>query len=145
MRPLVRKPLRKGMLVYHGTSSSEEFEDLRGPAWVSDAETVAREFVSWAGGNGRPRILTFRMLRAPRLAIVTSDRELRELAAWVEEKTGIEPEPGPVEFAQQVCDSRLGLDGWHIPNNYPSGSDTMICEPGDFLEFVSTSFVDEAP
>ena len=41
MKPLIRKPLRKGSLVYHGTSADRDFVDLVGPAWISDAQGVA--------------------------------------------------------------------------------------------------------
>jgi len=145
MKPPIRKPLRKGALVYHGTSAAEDFTDLVGPAWVSDARSVARNFVGWAGGTGPARILVFRVLKAPALALLTSDFEYKKFVYWVENQIGVEADPGPIEFAEQICDHRhalAGIDGWHIPTNYHDGSDTMLCEPEQFLEFVGVELVE---
>ena len=136
MKPRIRKPLRKGSLVYHGTSSEESFMALRGPAWVSDEETVAKTFVTWSGGDGPPRIIVFRVSEAPRLAVANTDREWRDFVRWVEEKTGVDAEPGPIDFAEQICNAGLGIDGWHIADNYGPGSDTLLCDPNRFLDFV---------
>lgn len=135
MKLSIRKPLRKGTLVYHGTSAMERFTELRGPAWVSDAETVAREFTTWNQGGGPPRVLAFKIIEAPRLIIISEETDMRNLSHWVEQKLGEEAEPGVFELAEQVC-RVSGVDGWHVPSNYPSGSDTMICEPDRSLELV---------
>ena len=146
MKPRIRKPLRKGSLVYHGTSAEDDFMILNGPAWVSDEETVAKTFVDWGGGDGQPRIIVFRVSAAPRLAVIGDARiEWLSFRDWVEEKIGMEAEPGTLEFAGQICDNAriLDLDGWHIPNNYGRpASDTMLCEPGRFLEFVEVISVE---
>lgn len=152
MKPRIRKPLRKGSLVYHGTSSEEEFTDLNGPAWVSDAAAVADFFKSWKFDKGQPRILTFRVREAPRLALIGSDEDLRHLATWAMQTTGLYVyvdaydegedqgyrELAPEGLLEAVC--RAGLDGWHIPDNYrdPKGSDTMLCDPERFLEYIET-------
>lgn len=138
MKPRIRKPLRKGTLVYHGTSSEEEFTDLNGPAWVSASEAVARSFVHWNQGSGVPRVLVYRVTTAPVLVVVESKSEFAQFVAWVEDKIGVEAEQGAFDFAEQICDNQqlLGLDGWHLPKNYQAGSDTMLCDPDLFLEFV---------
>ena len=138
MKPRIRKPLRKGSLVYHGTSSEDEFIDLNGPAWVSDAETVARWFVGWAGGKGSPRVLVFRVTSSPTLVVVDpdDDDEFRRFTRWVEERTGQDSGGGIYDLASLLCE--LGVDGWHFPKNYPGGSDTMLCDPDRFLEHIET-------
>lgn len=146
MKPLIRKPLRKGSLVYHGTSADQDFVDLVGPAWISDAQGVARTFVSWGGGSGVPRVMVFEVRRAPSLAVAQSDREWVAFQEWVNERTGLdEPINDPFEFAEWICNNRGSLamiDGWHIPTNYPEGSDTLICEPEQFLKLVTVEPVD---
>ena len=96
MKPRIRKPLRKGSLVYHGTSAENDFMILNGPAWVSDEETVAKTFVDWGGGDGPPRIIVFRMSAAPKLATTDTNAEWRGFVDWVEEKLNTEAEPGPL-------------------------------------------------
>lgn len=160
MKPRIRKPLRKGTLVYHGTSSEEDFTDLNGPAWVSGAEAVARNFVDWAGGRGRPRVLVFRVATAPSLAVAESTAEFKSFAEWVAARAaGVVDlsDMGPFDesipadaftaigtgLAESLCNARLGIDGWHIPRNYDDGDDTMLCEPERFLEFVRVIEVEE--
>lgn len=140
MKPRIRKPLRKGSLVYHGTSSEEEFTDLNGPAWVSGAEAVARSFVHWNQGGGVPCVLVYRVIEVPKLAMAESKIEFMQFVGWVEETIGMDAEPGSFDFAEQICDNRqlLGIDGWHLPKNYPAGSDTMLCDPDLFLEYIET-------
>jgi hypothetical protein len=140
VKPRIRKPLRKGSLVYHGTSSEEEFTALNGPVWVSGAEAVARSFVHWNRGGGIPRVLVYRVIEAPRLAVAESKVEFMRFVGWVEEKIGDDASDGSYEFAEQICDNwrLLGIDGWHLPKNYQDGSDTMLCDPDQFLEYVET-------
>ena len=140
MKPRTGTPLREGQLVYHGTSADEDFEDLRGPAWVSDSWKVAKNFVGWNAGS-RPRVITYRVISPPVLALVDDRygyREYDELREWVEEETGLGTDDVH-EFADAVCSARLG--GWHIPKNYPEGSDTLICDPSAVLEFVKAEKV----
>jgi hypothetical protein len=153
-KPPVRKPLRKGTLVYHGTSYLDDFDMLEGPAWVSDSYAVAKEFIGWAGGEGTPRILTFKIVAPPSLVLIQKLRDAENLAVWLGEKYGLgsgEDFGASIsELAKDLCSvgRREGIDGWHVPNNYPGGgpgawtsgargSDTMICAPERFLELVS--------
>ena len=121
----------RGTILYHGTSAADEFDVLTGPAWVSDSEAVAREFVTWAGGDGPGRVLVFEVMREiPALALVTDEASMNQL------RNEVDPDGEtvtPTELAERVCDE---YNGWHIPNNYPSGSDTMLCKPGRWLRLV---------
>lgn len=152
-KPTVRKSLRKGTLVYHGTSRDEDFDMLEGPAWVSDSYGVAKEFVGWAGGEGTPRVMTFKIVTPPALVLIQSTRDVEKLAVWLGENFGLgsgeDFGESVAEMARDLCSvgARVGIDGWHVPNNYPGGgpawtsrargSDTMLCEPERFLELVS--------
>lgn len=121
----------RGTLLYHGTSAEDDFDELTGPAWVSDSESVAREFVTWAGGAGPSRVLTFEVVREiPAIALVASEADMNRLRREVDPE---EEAVTPIELAELVCGE---YNGWHIPNNYPSGSDTMLCEPGRWLKLV---------
>jgi len=146
VKPRIRKPLRKGSLVYHGTSSEEEFTDLNGPVWVSNAKGVADFFATWqATRQGRPRVLMFRVREAPRLAVLYDDADCKQLVEWVRSVSGVDIEHfedfgelAPHGLVEAMC--RTGIDGWHIPENYkaPKGSDTIICYPDRFLEYIET-------
>lgn len=127
-----------GDLLYHGTSVAADFTELNGPAWLSDSWKVASRFVGWHAGP-RPRVMTYRVIDVPRMAMIDSERDFAELAEWVEETTGLDTGGEMHEIADAVCSTRL--DGWHSPDNYPEGSDTLICRPGAFLEFVGEEMV----
>jgi hypothetical protein len=130
--------LAKGTLLYHGTRVPEDFDYPDGPAWFSTSEGVAQQFISWheVGGDRRPRIYTYRVTRRiPRLPLIegshTWSRFLDTLPGGADEIQW----QGPRDMAQIVCDE--GYSGWHIAHNYPDGgSDTMLCDPEDWLELV---------
>lgn len=143
MKP--ERPFKVGDLVYHGTSVDEDFEDLRGPAWVTDSKAVAKNFVGWNGGS-KPRILTYRVTAEPKLVVADGEREFQDMLEWVDEETGRELSLGwdPHELADAVCSIR-GVDGWHLPTNFPEGSDTLLCDPGRFLALVNVERLGPRP
>ena len=130
--------LAAGTTVYHGTRSEEEFEDLNGPAWVSQDRGVAEEFVEWHDAGGAPRILEFKTVNDLTLALFESSQDIED---FVEGVLG-EPDGymSPMELAEMVCDE--GYDGWIIPNNYGSSDDTMLCNPERDLELVGIEAAD---
>ncbi len=144
-KPAVRKPIRKGALVYHATSSEYDFDMLEGPAFVSDTKSAVDFFLTWAGREGTPRIYTFKVVEAPSLFVLESERDIFNMNLYLGDKFGLyeQAEEGPHEMASALCSvSRpLGVDGWHVPNNYRPGSDTMLCEPERFLQLVSVERV----
>lgn len=129
-----RHPLPAGAIVYHGTSSRDSFSSLSGPAWVSNSEGVARWFIDWHDGGGPRRVLSYRVSRAPRLAVFRSAGDIEDFL----EDRGADRGSSPSELASLVC--AAGYDGWLIPGNYrdPPGDDVMLCDPAEFLEFVGS-------
>lgn len=120
--------LTRGLLLYHGTSVEDDFIVPDGPAWFSDSEDVAVRFSSWHDG-GRPRVIGFEVVDAPRLLLVRSTDDFTRF--FENENGGDDCCGSPEDMAEVVC-SR-GYDGWTIPNNYPTGADIMLCEPSRWL------------
>jgi hypothetical protein len=127
--------LRKGTILYHGTSAPDEFVIPDGPAWFSMSENVARKFVDWHDHeDARPRILKFKVATPPSLALLNDKHDLEELM----EEVGIED----LDYHGAIYEdlhsiSAHGYDGWTIPDNYgPGQADIMILHPEQFLEFV---------
>lgn len=125
--------LEEGTVVYHGTSSKEDFKipDMTGFAWVSTSRSVAEYFAKSRRGP-RPRVLVFHLYKDVELFLVSSAQDFDELA---EEEGEGEAPSGPDELAQMVCDA--GYDGWIIPTNYPDGDDVLLCYPEDALDLVN--------
>ena len=121
--------LRRGIILYHGTSSDDDFDIPSGPAWFSDTESVARWFAK-RNEDGRPRVITYRLIRNLRLARIDGIVDF-------DKATGIEDAAreyaDPTDLANAVCERH---EGWIIPNNYPDGADIMICSPENYLVFV---------
>lgn len=126
--------LKKGTTLYHGTQAVEDFEIPDGPAWFSDGEDVSREFVTWNEAGGRPRILVYEVTTSiTGLVLINNAQDMKQL---VRELFGEDDDGycGIQELAEAVCDA--GYNGWHTPWNYPSGSDTMLCDPERWVTFV---------
>lgn len=127
--------MRVGTVVYHGTRSLTDFADLAGPAWVTRERAVAVVFSGGrrprVEGEGRPRVLVFRVAARNTLRVFRSQQSIDLFMA----RSGHEPGDYTVEdMIDATC--AAGFDGWTIPNNYDPGDDTMLCEPADVLEFV---------
>jgi len=125
-------------LLYHGTRA-EDFEELEGPAWVSTSEETARYFVDWHGDEGHARILTFRAKKKiTGLARIDDEAAMRRFTRIVDP---YEDTLTPTELSEVTC--KAGYTGWDIPHNYGHGeSDTLLCDPMDWLEFVESREVD---
>ena len=139
MARLVMAGLPRGTTLYHGTQAAKDFEYPDGPAWVSDSRDVAEQFVRWnrVWGQARPRIYEYRVTRRiPRLQLIRNPDEMAAFLHRLDGGTGDLDYATPREMAPVVCDA--GYNGWHIPHNYAGGgSDTMLCEPEDWLELVN--------
>lgn len=121
-----------GTELYHGTQSPEEFDIPNGPAWFSESQYVAEDFVKWnewPDEKMRPRILTFNVI-AP-IELVSFDGE--DAIEQFKEHHGVES-GGIRDLADAVCEA--GFNGWIVPHNYPSGADIMVCEPEGYVEFI---------
>lgn len=142
------EPLAVGTLLYHGTAAV--FETIRHRKWFTDNLTTARWYAREEAREFRRcgRVLIFRIVKSPELITIASDEDWQAFMQWT--VAGEEEGPfGPpdyqdlYELADMVCDA--GYDGWHIESGYPTdrtseilraGSDTMVCEPNEFLELV---------
>jgi len=128
--------IAKGRLLYHGTSARQRFEELNGPAWVSDSEDVAVQFSNWNPDGGPRRVLTYRVYRTiTGLARVETPQRME----WLFEEIGGDDGAGGIEMAETLCSSRY--NGWIVPDNYGPGADILLCDPMDWLEYVSTKKV----
>lgn len=130
--------LRKGTLLYHGTSAKEIFEEggfaPNGPAWFSTSKDVAEHFIGWHKGPC-PRVLVYRVMRnIPKLPTILSKDDMDALL-WG--KAAISSE----DMADFVCNFR-NFTGWYIPYNYPQSDDIMLCST-DALEFVERICLEE--
>ena len=128
--------LRRGKILYHGTNTQDEFDVPDGPAWFSDTESVAREFATWHGDSGRPRVLSFKLTHNLRLARID---DVLDFDKATRTEDAVSEYADPTELANEVC---RGYDGWIIPTNYPDGADIMICSPSGWLERVGTQVLD---
>lgn len=123
--PWPRIWLKKGTVLYHGTSSEHEFDMPDAPAWFSEAPEVAWYFAR-RSGEGEPRVLKYRVVKAVQLALIRGRADMDRFRELIGEHYG-----EPQEMAELTC--RAGFDGWCIPNNYPEGSDTLLCDPDSIL------------
>lgn len=131
-----------GTRLYHGTAAEDEFEELIGPAWVSESEIVARKFgdipepakTRWISAGRRPRILDFVAERDLELATIRSSQDFMQLARVTDPE---EYDFDASELSAFACED--GYDGWIVPGNYgEDGSDIMLCDPGDVLEYLGS-------
>lgn len=138
-RKIWRTSIKKGTELFHGTSSKEEFDVPSGHSFFSDSPEVAKKFVRPRRGGGVPRILRLRA-RKPitKLALIESAEEYDALFEELGRRTGHDPLGFP--HAEIAC--QAGLEGWVIPQNYPEGSDIMLCYPEDYLELVDMAYLD---
>ena len=130
--------LSKGTLLYHGTQAPEDFDYPDGPAWFTTSEEVARRFVSWnrVAGDARPRLLVYRVeVPILDLILIYNPHDMQRMMDHLARVEGDLDDASPRELADEVCHSRYS--GWHIRANYPDGgSDTLLCDPEDWLELV---------
>lgn len=143
--------LKRGLLLYHGTSSPD-FDERAGsmsfPAWFSEKKRVARYFVNWHGEPepfpyneelpSSARIITYRVAQPIKVLLIRDRQDMD----FIEEQFGINADDVET-LADWVCSN--GYGGWIIPNNYPAegGSDIMLCQ-GEGLEYVDTESVEES-
>ena len=134
-RTRVGKPLRKGKLVYHGTSGVFDPETLGegfSGAWVSDSLEVAEWFAGWrTAEHTEPQYIhTYRVIQSPTLWVAKTPGQF----AWLNEHyQAFDTE----ELTEAIC--RDGKDGWYLPDNYPTGADIFLCDPMQVLEYVETT------
>jgi len=132
----------KGYELYHGTRVEEDFEIPNGPAWFSDSRSVAEEFVDWHEADGPRRILTYKVTTEIPLVLIEDGTDMERLSEWLEEEHGLSLDGGSQEMAENLCQVEIG---WHIPYNYSSGSDTLLCDPDRWLELVGVEYLDRRP
>lgn len=119
----------EGAVLFHGTSAAEAFDVPDGPAWFSESRSVAERFSPRYQGP-KPRVLEYRVARPARLVVLRSSKEFAEFLDSLDGEEG--GYRSSTDAAQIVCESGR-FDGWIVPNNYPDGSDILICEPDAHL------------
>jgi hypothetical protein len=132
--------LKPGTLVYHGTSSTRQFDKLQGPAWVSRAKNIADWFArEWRDGQPAvgSRILTFRTTRPMRLEVLEDLDHMERVMERLGDPVGTH------EMAQAFCAAR-GVDGWIVRERYgPRKDDILLCETRA-LKYVGSEAVQHA-
>ncbi|WP_404666782.1 hypothetical protein [Roseateles asaccharophilus] len=132
--------LKAGTVLYHGTSDPEFLETidgLRGPAWLTDDESVAAGFAQRAlFSSPSPRVLQY---------ILEEDVELHLLE---DENSRYELEHDyHIDFssAEDMCDSvkAAGIPGWFIPSNYPGGAVDILIANTRVLRYQVTRQLQE--
>ena len=117
-----------GTILYHGTSGEDDFIYPDGPAWFSDSEKVDMNFASEFQGGPNPRVFKYEVTSPLKLVLINTSEDMKKLSEF------FDSEYSPRELAERMCDK---FDGWHIPNNYPEGSDTLICNPEHCLKRIN--------
>lgn len=142
--------LKRGLLLYHGTSSPD-FDERAGslafPAWFSEKERVARYFVNWHGEPepypyneklpSSARIIVYKVSQPIKVLLIPDG----ETMDYIRDEMAMADD---VETLADWCCSN-GYNGWVIPNNYPAegGSDIMLCRD-EGLEYVETRGLNES-
>jgi hypothetical protein len=136
--------IKKGTLLYHGTSAEEAFEEdgaPDGPAWFTENPEVARFFQTWHGGPeyGRPRILVYRVVESiPDIAKIPDGQAFQVFLRQLERMGALEEGYGAPEELAEAMSSQRKWEGWRIIGNYsrPDGDDILLVSPESYLEFV---------
>lgn len=127
-----------GTEVYHGTSIKFVDRNIQGFLWVSTERTVAKEFQAWNDGpKNHYRVLNFVTKRDLKLVLISGPDELQKMC---EALSGDHRMYGVRDFVEEYFITfamRHGFDGWHIPDNYSPGDDTLIINE-NVLSYVST-------
>lgn len=125
--------LPTGSVLFHGTTADfdEACESLEGPSWLSTSKEVAQKMAKMRPeGGGEPRVLVYELVEDAVLPGIYSRTELGRLA----DTFGLD-----LHDTEAMRDSlqASSLPGWHIPHNYPTGSDTLIKDT-DMLRYLYT-------
>jgi hypothetical protein len=139
-RPQFRT-LPAGTKLYHGTHSPKNFGYPRGPAWFTEHENLARDFIR----DGKTKKVLIYQTKKP-LKLLAFPK-YQDLFDWINRwhKQNIDYTYDAADFIANKTD----FDGWVLYEAYlaagydaaPSesgddemASDIMICEPRDWLE-----------
>ncbi len=138
-----RTTIRKGTLLYHGTSAEEVFEEdggtPDGPAWFADSPEVARFFSTWHGQDDQARIIVYRVTQSiPDIATVSDSRGFEALQRQLVRMGVLDEEYIDQYEMAEAMSSQRKYNGWKIIGNYsrPDGDDILLVSPESYLEFV---------
>jgi hypothetical protein len=130
--------IRKGTLVYHGTSCKwdTEREGLQENSWVSRSRSVAEWFCNWhESEDGTYSIITYRVSeRIPDLLIIDKD-----VLDYIRNELGLNIS---TKYNNDETLRELGFKGWVIPDNYDDGDDIFLLDPDRYLRHVSTEIIE---
>lgn len=129
--------LKKGTILYHGTSQQFPASDISTPAWFTTSESVADHFKDWHGGEEASRVLVYKVIKPIRLPQIDGKEDLDKLFHMFGAGGEFYGAEDMVDF---ISDS--GLPGWYIPHNYPDGDDILLVDSGN-LEALRDDSSDE--
>jgi len=120
----------EGTVFYHGTSSGEDFEDLEGPAWVTQSKKVAEHFAHMlCEDDNTPRVLRY---------LLVKDLEVLEILGNSDFDALLGDDEDQLVSSEDLKEALVSSTyrGWTIPHNYkaPLGDDTLLRDPEEVLE-----------
>jgi len=136
------RTLPAGTKLYHGTNSSKNFGYPRGPAWFTEHEKLARDFIRKS--KKTQKVLIYQTKKPLKLLAFPKYQDLFD---WLNKWHGQD-----IDYTYDAADYisyKTKFDGWILYEAYlaagydasPSesgddemASDIMICEPRDWLE-----------
>lgn len=147
--PVMLTQLRQGTVLYHGTSTTTDFDIPNGPAHFSTSEAVARDY-AWNNGSGeRPRVLKYiitgrlsKMVDMPG----TNDKNYRDAVWWLEKQLGTSFDGVGEQLMPQAWEKlgAAGYNGLYIRWANHGGDDVLIIDPEKWVKKVSSTPVTES-
>ena len=130
----------RGYELYHGTSSSEDFESIgngtpRGPAYFAiDREWAEFFAINFRSGKS-PRVIKYRVFDNP-ILFDWSYEAVAEMFGFedIDDLDFVDE----LEIEKMVCSH--GFDGWIRESD---GWEVMLCKPEKFLEWDGCDFISE--
>jgi hypothetical protein len=135
--------IQKGAELYYGTSAKEDFKIPNGPVWLTDCSHTAEDSAAFKKSGGGPcRVLIYRVTTEIPLVLIKSQEDEERLEKWLEEEHGLLFDMESSSMVEKFCSIENGL---HMENDCWSGSQTLLCDPGRWLELVGVEYMDKRP
>jgi len=129
------KVLPKGTILYHGSATSFDADELYSPAFFSDNRKVAERF-SWSTES--PKVNTihaYQVTKPIRLPLISSEAEFEQFARTLNMNiVGKSNWMGTEELLEEVMSSKTKIPGWYIPDCYGQGeSEVLLMDLGSVV------------